>query len=392
MPVNTPKLSEIRDSIVNDLKASLGISSAVFGKNFLYVFAGVLAAKLKLFYLSSAEVQKNLAPDLASTEANGGTLERFGRLKLGRNPYPATSGVYSLDVTGEIGAVIKSGTTWKSDDDSSNPGYLFVIDADFTMTAVTETITVRALTTGSSSEMVVNDTASSTSPILNVDSTATFSAVITSPVDAETIDQYREKVVLSERLEPQGGAASDFRLWSYDAVGVKQSYPYAKSGASAEVVIYIEVDTTVDTQGVAPNSVLEEVAEVIEFDPDTTKPLYERGRRPLGVFDVEVLSIVPLDVEISINGLTDLSQEIQDLISESLESYIKTVRPFVSGADIIANENDVLSINKIAYVVVSSIPDNVRFDSISLTVNSSSASNFQFTKGFIPYLENISFN
>ena len=135
MAVNIPKLIEIRDNIINDLKASLGIFSSIFGKNFLFIFSGVLAAKIKLLYLTIADVQKNLAPDLADSELNGGTLERWGRLKLGRNPFPARDGIFSCIINGDIGAVIPSGTTFKSDDSSSAPGYLFVVDSDYTIAA-----------------------------------------------------------------------------------------------------------------------------------------------------------------------------------------------------------------------------------------------------------------
>lgn len=387
MAISVPKLVEIRDSIINDLKAKLGITASVFGKNFLYIFAGVLAGKLRLFYLTTAQVQKNIAPDLADQE----TLERWGRIKLGRNPNPALAGEYNCIFTGSIGAVIKASTTFKSNDNSSNAGVLLILDNEVTLASTSEVIELRSLELGSASALIVGDQLTATSPIVNVESIIEVDTIQTTPLDAESTEDYRVKVVESERLETQGGASSDFRLWSYDANGVRRSYPFAKSGESAVVDLFIEVavaDST-DGKGSAPQTVLDEVNEVIELDPDTTKPLEERGRRPLGVFDVDTQSVTPSDVVISISGLTDTSANIVTLINDALESYMDTVRPFVSGADVIENRNDTLNISRLSNVVVSAIPDNILFNSLAFSVAGVDTPQFKFTLGFIPYLDNV---
>ena len=101
-------------------------------------------------------------------------------------------------------------------------------------------------------------------------------------------------------------------------------------------------------------------------------------------------SITPSDVVITISGLTDQSANIITLINDALESYIDTIRPFVSGADVIANRNDILNVSKLSNVVVSSVPDNVLFDNLVFTVAGVPTSKFQFTLGFIPFLDNVS--
>lgn len=393
MAVNIPTLKEIRDSIVNDLNASLGIFTAVFGKNFLNIFSGVLAAKLKLFYLTIADVQKNVAPDLADTEANGGTLERFGRLKLGRNPFAAINSIYSVSVTGEIGAVIKASTTFKSDDSSSNPGFLYVLDAEFTLTTSPELINLRSLDVGVQTRLAVTDTLTATSPILNVDSIVTVSSEVQEPLDAESIDDYREKVEESYRLEPQGGASSDYRLWSADAQGVRRSYSYAKSGQSAVVDNFVEASVidSIDGKGTPSQSILDDVAAVIEQDPDITQPLEDRGRRPLGAFQVNVLPITALDVEIVIVGLSEQTPEIETTVTDSLTTYLDTVRPFVAGADAFENKNDLLTVTKLSFIVVSALPDNVFFNTITFKVNGVSSVTYQFVLGNIPFLNDVSF-
>ncbi len=87
--------AQLYTSIKADLEAQMQTNIPVIGKAMLWVFAVVQAGKLWLFYLALAGVQKNIFVDLADPESMGGTLQRFGRVKLNRDPFPATAGVYT---------------------------------------------------------------------------------------------------------------------------------------------------------------------------------------------------------------------------------------------------------------------------------------------------------
>ena len=112
--IGIPTLTELYTQCLADLEAAYGESIPVFGKNYLRVKAANQAARLKLYYIIVGKVQKNIFVDTAEPEKSGGTLERFGRVKLGRNPFPAKSGEYVLEVKGQIGSVIPASTTFKS--------------------------------------------------------------------------------------------------------------------------------------------------------------------------------------------------------------------------------------------------------------------------------------
>ena len=129
MAVTIPTTQQLYQNILADLESNLGITIPLFGPIFLRSLAAVQAAKIKLLYLLLADVQKNIWVDLADPIAIGGTLERFGIVKLGRLPFAATAGEYEVEVTGDIGAVIPLNTTFKSNDNSLSPGFLFILDA-----------------------------------------------------------------------------------------------------------------------------------------------------------------------------------------------------------------------------------------------------------------------
>lgn len=381
-----PTISELYSSILADLEAEFSITIPLFGKNFLRALAVVQAAKLKLFYLAVGSVQKNIFVDTADSEASGGTLERFGRVKLNRNPFPAVAGQYSLEVTGSIGATIPAQTTFKSNDNSTSPGFLFILDNAFTLTLTTDTITVRALSSGLQSQLNLTDQLTATAPIANVNSFCSVSAILIDPLDAETLEGYRAKALEAYRLEPQGGAATDYRLWAADANGVRQTYPYARTGASNEIDLYVEGTTA---NGVPVAGVLAAVEAVIELDPDGSKPLSERGRRPLGVLQVHYLPVTPLSCNITLNDFIGTPDQ-KTIVLNALVAALALIRPFVSGADIVANRNDTLSISRLNFIILSA-DSTVQFSSIDLEVSGNPESSFQFTAGDIPILNSLVF-
>ncbi len=390
--ITIPTLSELYDAVKTDLETKFGDGIPAFGKNFLRVLSAVQAAKLKIYYLAIAHLQKNIFVDTAEPEATGGTLERFGRIKLGRNPFAATQGQYEIEITGTVGAVIEVGTTWKSNDDSTHPEKLFILDSEFELATSPTSIVVRALEAGLDSEMAVGEGMTATIPIAGVDGAAEVLAVEVAPLDAETLEDYRDKALVAFRTEPNGGAASDYRIWANDAQGVAKVYPYAKSGYTAEINLYIEATLadSVDGKGTPTGAIIDAVEEVVEFDPDTTKPLNERGRRPLGVFQINYLPVTIKEVDIIIPSYINGTAEIESLITAALTEVIGEIRPFVAGADILADKNDILDTNRIIAAIIGAVPGSV-FGAVVLQIDGSPVSTYTFTFGDIPYLNSVTF-
>lgn len=388
--ISLPTLSQLYNSIKSSLQSELGVTIPDFGPSFLRTFSIVLAGKLKQYYLAVGKVQKNIFVDTAEPEASGGTLERFGRVKLNRNPFPAVAGQYDVTVTGAIGAVIPAQSVFKADDSSSSAGQLYILDTEFTMLSVSETITIRALEAGIGAKLLPFETLTAAQPIALVNSTVTVTAEVVQPLAPENIEDYRQKAILAYQLEPQGGAASDYIVWSSDAQGVRRVYPYARSGESAVVDVFVEAtlpDST-DGKGTPGIAILNDVTAVIEFDPDTSKPLTERGRRPLGAFEVNILPIEVIDIDIVIGGFEGLTPAIESTIEQAIIDSLYEIRPFISSADVLANKNDIISVNRIIFIVQQANPSSV-FTSVELFVNAVNTGTFQFTQGQIPVLNSL---
>lgn len=392
--ITIPTLSELYNDILASLEAEMNISIPIFGKNFLRAMAAVQAAKLKLFYLGLGNLQKNIFVDTAESESIGGTLERFGRIKLGRNPFPSTAGQYTVQLIGTAGAVVAAQTTFKSNDDSLNPGKLFILDTEFTLTGVevSDVITIRALEGGTDSQLEIGDELTATAPIANVNSLVEVLTESVEPLAAEDLEEYRTKALNAYQLEPQGGAASDYRLWAADAQGVQQTYPYAKSGASNEINLFVEatIEDSTDGKGTPSAGILSDVEDVVELDPDTTKPISERGRRPLGVLQVHYLPVTIIEVDVVITDYEDITAAKQTIIFNAIKEALTTVRPFVAGADVLEDRNDILSINKLIYIIQNADPGGI-FGNVDLKINNVSETSFTFEDGDIPWLDTVTY-
>lgn len=387
-----PTLAALYNSILADLEAEFSVTIPIVGKSFLRAFAAIQAAKLKLLYLTLGKLQKNIFVDTADREASGGTLERFGRVKLGRDPFPATQGVYNVTINGTIGATVPALTTFQSNDDAQNPSKLFILDVAYILVATTDTISLRALESGIDSKLNIGEGLTATAPILNVNSAAIVASETTAPQSAEDIEDYRSKVLQSFRLEPQGGAASDYRLWGLDASGVKQIYPYAKSGAANEVDVFVEatIADSTDGKGTPTSTILTEVEDVIELDPDTTLPISERGRRPLGVFAVNVLPIVLVPINVFIENYDNRTTSTDLAIENGIIDLLSNVRPFISGCDVLSEKNDIVSRNTIIKSILDSVPTSV-FTDVEMQVGVTPTITKTLGNGEIPYLASISY-
>lgn len=395
MAVDIPSIIEIEEQIINDIATEFDVQSDQLGDTVL-VNAKVDAAQLYQFYLALSKIENNIFPDLCDEDI----LIRYGSVLLGRKPAPAEAGEYTVEITGTIGATINSGTTFRADDTTTASGYLFVVDSSYTLIAEVDTITIRSLNPGLESLLVINDTLTSTSPILNIDNSITVTAISKTPIAAEDIENYRADVLLQYRLEPQGGSPSDYRLWALDVPEVRNTYPYLDETTLGNVIIYIEA-TEANTEpgqiiGVPSQSTMDEVYQkpsigVSESGVIVTNPVTGRGRRPIGTKNITTLPVNPISVDLDFTELTDETISIQ--IKTAIENYLYDVRPFVAGAEIQANKNDILTIGQLIAVVISVIAGTgITYTSLTMNVDNTTVGTYTFLLGNYPFLRNVTNN
>lgn len=384
--MTVPTLADLYTSVINDLKTKFGITN-VIGKIVLAPLAAVQAAKIKILYLVASNIYENIFVDTADTEM----LQRFGFVKLNRYLTPAVAGVFEIQITGTIGATLPGTvTTFKSLDSSTNPGKLYMLDTNFTFAAPTGLINIRALELGSGARLEIGDQLQLTAPVANVDSFATVTDIITTAVNAESEIDYRNEVIAAYQLEPQGGARTDYRIWAADAAGVREVYPYVVSGSPGAIDLFVEAlpaDST-DGKGTPPGSMLTDVESVIEFDPDTSNPLNERGRRPISAYLINFLPVIPVAVDVEITGLSDVN--FLPSIKTAIESFLYNVRPYIAGADSIRAQNKgKIYSYQIYQIVAETVGINATFTAVTLKVATVTVTLYEFLNGDIPYINTV---
>ena len=381
---------ELKEQISNDLRNRLNLSDDKLKKT-LDALSGVLAAQFKLAYLGVEDAQRNLYPDTADTFENGGSLNRLGSIYLNRDIRPATSAIYRVNVTGVQDSVLRSGLTFKSNIDSSNPNKLYILENEYTLTGSNDLITIRSIGGGLTYSQDNNNSLTITEPVIGVDKTVTINknsfVSFTDPVASETTQEFRNAILNAIQLEPQGGSKADYRLWSSDAAGVRFVYPYLKDGDSGTVQIFVESS---GNGGVPNQTILDEVEEVNNFDPDETRPLQERARRPIQA-NLEVLPVDPINVEINIIGLNDSSTAIRESIELNVIAFLRNIRPFVDGADLIRNKNDILFSAKLQGVVTDVLSSDNFFNDFNMLVGGISETSVIFAREKIPNLINVNY-
>lgn len=386
-----PTIQELNANIAGDLKNKLNLIGN-FLKQVLNALGLVLSGQFHLAYLYLRDIQDNIFPDTATTLANGGTLERLGNIYLNRGMFPDSIGSFTVSVTAVAGSVLRQNLTFKSNEGTLNPGQVYILDSEYICTGTSDVVTIRSLGAGATYNLAVGNALTITEPVIGVDKTVNVTAVVVQPRAGETVELYRQAILNAIQLEPQGGSRGDYRQWATDAQGVRLIYPYVTDITTGLVSIYVEavlIDST-DGLGTPTMAILNDVDAVINFDPDVTKPTYERGRKPVQAFlDIQPIVLIPVDV--TIYGLNVDTPEIEATVEASLNAMLYKVRPFIAGADLLRNKNDILYFGKVQSIVTESLTNGNFFNTLELFVDGSSEITYQFDNGNIPYLRTLTF-
>lgn len=386
-----PTIVEINQNISGDLKSRFNLFSDKLKKTF-NALALVLSGQFHLVYLYLRDIQNNIFPDTATSELQGGMLERLGRIYLNRNPFNATIGRFNISVVGVAGSVLRENLTFKSNEDALNQGQVYVLDLEYTLTGTDDVIEVRSIGSGVEFNLNVGNRLTITEPIIGVDKTVTVTEIIEQPKASEDLELYRQAILTAIQLEPQGGSKGDYRQWATDAQGVRLVYPYVRDSNASIVDIFVEATLadSVSGTGVPTTTILNDVLEVINEDPDVTKLPYERSRKPMQA-DVQVSAITRVPIDINITGLNNNTASVQSTIESAIVDFLYKVRPFIDGADLRRNKNDILYSGKLQSAVTDSLTNGNFFNDLTVLVDGNAVVFYEFDLGNVPYLRNLNF-
>lgn len=397
--ITAPTLTDLFNGISAEFKTNFGISSSNDLKRVLTAFAASEAGFLKLLYFQLLDVQKNCYPDLADSTDNGGTLERFGQIRLNRLPTKATQGEYIISISGTSGTVLPLGTQFKTNSTTNKIPAIYTTTENVTLVNGIATVHVLSNKFGTDYELSTNDLLYTVNPIININPLAIVSNIVIPPTNDEDIEVYRALILQSFRLEPTGGSPSDYVLWALDVPGIRTVYPLTTPGTACSGSIYVESNTN---NGVATQAQLDALWKVnyvngiwsptgvFELNPDET--VENRGRRQLGFSNLIVESCQTLSYSIEIKNLTDQSDAVKSSILSSLKSIFYKKRPYRAGVDDPNHPNDTLRLSDVIFAVENALVDGNSFDDVIVSAPTEYPLPMRFFGGLIPIVGNVTYS
>ena len=344
MPLQIPTTQEMTDQNIANLEGTLNQETPPADKAYNVVNAAMVALAFTSLYKYAAE---KAIQNLALT-ATGEDLDRIG-INYGVIRKPAEAAVVTISLPATNGTIIPITVDYTAD---ANGLQYFPLTQAIAAGDVA-IHDVRCEETGASGNLNVSDTLTIGTQIPGAEVVATVTVIVNIGAEEETDAAYRARILDEIRTTGGGGNASDYRKWAESVAGVARAYPYSGnptdlatddgSSVPPERTIYVEADSSIDPDGIAPQSLLDEVEEAIITN--TTTGL---ANQPLGLINdtLYVPSITRRAFFISIINLSvdsGIESQVKSDIDTAIEQYFRGLRPFITGLDSEIDKNDTIT-------------------------------------------------
>ena len=260
-------------------------------------------------------------------------------------------GIITIDVLTQ-GSVLYSGTQLKS----NVTGKLYIVEETKTLLQQKETVSVVCTEIGTAGNLEKNDTLNFVNPYGFIKTEAVVSDVARVGLDNERESSYRNRVINRFRLQPQGGALADYRIWASEVPGVLNVYPYNDKEQPGGVLLYVSGISDVYVDRVPDKGLLKKVGEACTYDPQTGRAT----RKPLTAMldpknDGSYSNVKPVSVavfDVVITGVSGIAPaDFAQVVKPSLQNYFLDRDLYIRGLSDDNNRTNVISKNHVITVV-----------------------------------------
>lgn len=370
-------------------------------KSFIVILSKVLSVIFVLPYKVCGWFYLQLFPDTASFDrVNVMGISLQPLVKLGVNigvgeptSGQAWEGLVSATVVTE-GQAITAGTQLKSD----VTGLMYVVSETVTTEGQSVNVPVYCVQSGSGGNLAQGDEIKFVSPLGFIAQDAVVASTTKEGLDEETADHYRARVVNRYSTQPQGGALSDYRIWSYDAPGVLQTYPYNGEDSPGDVEIYVAGNTDVYPDRVPGRELCVAVGEACTYDPETGIA----DRKPLtaildpdynGTYrNIQPVSIVTVDVYVTDVVGVDVS-DFGAAYKSVCDDYLLGREPYIRGLSDENNKSNSIQKNTLI-ALANSVATSLKaqFGTVTMNINNVQVDNYNLDRGELSALGHLYIN
>ena len=359
IPYDNKSIEEIRNLIINHLQQQWNNTLKILPKSFIKVLASAMAGVFIICYKQIGWLFLQISPETAYwgevtiLGIRARPLVKWGVLLGVGEPRNGSQwlGTIKVNVT-QINSVLNSGTQLKSD----LTGKIYLTDENKTLENATEIITAICAEPGTAGNLEPGETLYFVNPLGNVEKEAKIEAVIHEAVDEETEAEYRYRVVNRWRMQPQGGALADYRIWGMEVSGVLNIYPYKDVNSPSGVFVFVSGIPSVFPDRIPAPALLISVGKACTYNPETGKAT----RKPLTAtidprgdetyLNVKAIHVVIFDVYVEgVSGIPAL--DFSQSVKIPIEEYFLGREPYNRGLSDDNNRTDLVSKNNVSSVV-----------------------------------------
>jgi len=359
MAFENKTIKEIRDMLITALQSEFNHSLRILPKSFIKIFATIIAGIFIILYKQIGWFFLQIFPETAywnEVKVLGfkiRPLVKWGEMIGVGLPRTKTQwkGKITVDVT-NINTPLTAGTQLKSD----LTGKIYLVNENKTLENDIEAVEIICEEPGTGGNLQPGDIVNFTKPLGNVKKQTTVESVIKKAIDDEIEPDYRFRVVNRWRMQPQGGALADYRIWGTEVEGVLGIYPYKDVLSPSGVLIFVSGLPSLYPRRIPTAELLIAVGKSCTFDPETGKA----KRKPLTAIidpigDESYLNVKPVSIivfDVYIEGLTGIPAfDFSQIIKTQIKDYFLNREPYNRGLSDDNNRTDLVSKNNITSVV-----------------------------------------
>ena len=235
-------IEEVQQLLIRSFEHEFNTQLRILPKSFIKVLCKVFAGVFIIVYKLVGWYFLQMFPETADWEevtilgVRLRPLVKLGVLFGVGEPLAGVQwrGTIIIDVLTQ-GSVLYSGTQLKS----SVTGRLYIVEETKTLLQTKETVSVVCIEIGTAGNLEQNDTLNFVNPYGFIKTEAVVSDVARVGLDNELESSYRNRVINRFRLQPQGGALADYRIWASEVPGVLNVYPYNDKEQPGGVLLYV---------------------------------------------------------------------------------------------------------------------------------------------------------
>jgi hypothetical protein len=395
-------IREVRDLLYTGLMLEFNNNIRILPKSFIKVLCTVFAGVFIFLYKQIGWVFLQLFPETAYWKevtilgikirplVKWGVLIGVGEPKMGTQ----WQGNISVHAT-LLNSPLMAGTQLKSD----ISGKIYLIDETRTLENDYEIFSVTCTEIGKAGSLEAGDVLNFVSPLGNVSKEASIDSVIQDAIEAETEAEYRYRVVNRWRMQPQGGALADYRIWASGVTGVLNTYPYNDPNTASGVLLFVSGNSSIYTDRIPSAALLLQVGDACTYDPDRGGKAY---RKPMGATidpqgngtytNVRPVIVSPFDIYIyGLEGIP--AQDFADAVRPALGEYFLGREPYIRGLSDDNNKTNTVSKNNASSVVDQiAISKTAKFDTVALYRNGVLTPDYTLVMGELCKLRNLYIN